>query len=233
MLPYAPYMETVERLNLKGAPLPNGTLPMPQPLTAEEFSARAQDAWVVDTRDLMGFSAAHVPGALALWENELSSYAGWFLTQDKPILLVCDADRIEQVTRYLLRLGFDRLEGFLAGGMLAWHKAGFESHSVKTLTVQDLCHRLDLAETMQILDVRTDQEVKATPIPGAMHIPIKQIPTRMEQVPADGELCVFCGSGVRATVVVSLLRRAGWDNSRVVLGGLTGWNSTSCPLPLG
>jgi hydroxyacylglutathione hydrolase len=233
ILPYPPYMETVERLNLEGAPLPDGNLPVPPPLSAEEFAARAPNAWVVDTRDLMGFSAAHVPGALALWENELSSYAGWFLTQDKPILLVCDTDRIEQVTRYLVRLGFDRIEGFLAGGMLAWHRAGLESHSITTVTVQDLCYRLDMAETTQVLDVRTDREVEATSIPGAVHVPIKLIPARMEQVPADGELCIFCGSGVRSMIVASLLRRAGRDNAIVVLGGLAGWNSTSCPLPLG
>jgi hydroxyacylglutathione hydrolase len=233
MLPYAPYMETVERLNLEGAPLPGGRLPVPAPLSAEEFLARAPEAWVVDTRDLMSFSAAHVPGALALWENEISSYAGWFLTHDKPILLVCDPDRVEQVTRYLVRLGFDRIEGVLAGGMLAWNRAGFESQSIDTITVQRLCHRLDAAEEMLVLDVRSDEEVEVMPIPEAVHVPIKQIPMRMDEVPSSGELCIFCGSGVRATIVASLLRRAGRQNARVVLGGITGWNSTSCPLPLG
>jgi len=76
MLPYAPYMETVERLNVKGTPLPGGRLPVPPPLSAHEFAARAPEAWVVDTRDLMAFSAAHVPGALALWENDLAGVRG-------------------------------------------------------------------------------------------------------------------------------------------------------------
>ena len=40
-------------------------------------------------------------------------------------------------------------------------------------------------------------------------------------------------SGVRAVIVASLLQRAGRKNARVVLGGIAGWNSTSCPLPLG
>jgi hydroxyacylglutathione hydrolase len=232
VLPYAPYMETVERLNLAGARLPGGRLPVPPPLAAEVFAARAPDAWVVDTRDLMSFSAAHVPGALALWENELSNYAGWFLTQDKPILLVCDTDRIDQVTRYLVRLGFDRIEGVLAGGMLAWQRAGMESQSVRTLTVQSLCRRLDGAEPTAVLDVRTDEEVEATPIPEALHIPIKQVPLHLDEVPSAGDVCIFCGSGVRSVIAASLLRRAGRDNASVVLGGIAGWNSTSCPLPL-
>jgi hydroxyacylglutathione hydrolase len=186
----------------------------------------------VDTRDLLSFSAAHVPGALALWENEISNYAGWFLSYDRPILLVCDADRIDQVTRYLVRMGFDRIEGFLSGGMRAWHQAGLESQSVDMVTVQRLCQQLDTDESTTVLDVRTVEEVEAIPIPGAINVPIKQMPERMDEVPSEGELSIFCGSGVRATVVASLLRRAGRDNARVVLGGITGWNSMSCPLPL-
>jgi len=146
---------------------------------------------------------------------------------------VCDADRIEQVTRYLVRLGFDRLEGVLAGGMLAWNRAGYESQSIDTITVQRLCHRLDTEDRMLVLDVRSVEEVEAMSIPGAVHVPIKQIPVRMDEVPSSGELCIFCGSGVRATIVASLMRRAGRENARVVLGGIAGWNSTSCPLPLG
>jgi hydroxyacylglutathione hydrolase len=232
MLPYAPYMETVERLNLEGAQLHQGRLPVPAPLLADEFAARAPEAWVVDTRDLLSFSAAHVPGSLALWEAELSSYAGWFLTYDRPILLVCEEDRIEHVTRLLVRMGFDRIEGFLAGGMRAWHRAGLESQHVKSLTVQDLCRALDAEQAPQILDVRTEDEVAVAPIPNAYHIPIKRIPERMQEVPERDPLCLFCGSGIRSTIVASLLLRAGRRNAQVVLGGLAGWSSVSCPLPL-
>jgi hydroxyacylglutathione hydrolase len=238
ILPYTPYMETIERINLKGAPL-LGALPMPRPLSAQEFAARAQDAlggppYVVDTRDLLSFSAAHVPGAIALWEKELSSYAGWFLTYDRPILLVCEPERVETVTRYLIRMGFDRLEGVLAGGMLAWHRAGLESARVDTLTVQDLCQQLDDESTADpwILDVRSEEEVNATPIPGAYNVPIKFAPGRMDEVPADRPVRIFCGSGIRATIVASLMQRLGRSNASVVLGGLAGWSSVSCPLPL-
>jgi hydroxyacylglutathione hydrolase len=232
MLPYAPYMETMERLNLEGAPL-MGALPVPRPLPATEFAARAKDAWVVDTRDLLSFGAAHVPGAVALWEKELSSYAGWFLTYDRPILLVCEPERVETVTRYLIRMGFDRLEGVLAGGMLAWHRAGLESAQLDTLTVQDLCRQLDEAGSAPwILDVRSEEEVEAAPIPEAHNVPIKFIPERMDEVPADRPVRIFCGSGVRSAIVASLMRRVGRSNASVVLGGLAGWNSVSCPLPL-
>ncbi len=60
----------------------------------------------------------------------------------------------------------------------------------------------------------------------------KELPGRMDEVPTDRPVQVFCGSGVCSMIVASLLRRAGWDNLTVVLGGLAGRNSMSCPLPL-
>ena len=53
----------------------------------------------------------------------------------------------------------------------------------------------------------------------------------MGEVPRGGKVYIFCGSGLRATTSASLLAREGWDNLVVVLGGLSGWTSVSCPLP--
>lgn len=151
MLEYPPYFRMMEKLNLEGPPL-LGSLPTPPPLSPKEFAARAKDALVLDTRMELGFGSAHVPGALSVWQEGLSSFTGWFLSYDKPILLVTETNDVSQAVRYLIRLGFDRLDGFLAGGMLAWHTAGLASHSVETITVQELCQRLDEEEDVWILD---------------------------------------------------------------------------------
>ena len=231
MLSRAPYFRRMEKLNVEGAPL-LGRLPEPAPLSPEAFVERAGEAQVVDTRRLLNFGAAHVPGSVGLWEDELPTYAGWFLSYEKPILLVGETNDHSPVVRYLVRLGFDRLEGFLAGGMFAWHRSGLPSQSVDMVTVQELCHQLDEGGEMWILDVRTEQEVEGNPIPGAYHIHIKQIAERMNEVPRDQAVYIFCGTGIRSMIVASLLQRAGWRDLTVVLGGLAGWNSLSCPLPL-
>jgi hydroxyacylglutathione hydrolase len=231
MLPKAPYFSKMEELNLAGAPL-LGETPVPTPLSAMAFAEQAAGAWVVDVRSLLSFASAHVPGAIALWEPELPAYAGWFLSYDKPILLVGETNDLSQAVTYLTRIGFDRIAGFLAGSMLAWHRAGLESQRMDTVTVQELCHRLDTDQEMWILDVRSEEEVAQNPIPDAHPIYIKQLPAHMDEVPQDRPVYVFCGSGVRSMIGASLLRRAGWQNVTVVLGGLAGWNSASCPLPL-
>ena len=56
------------------------------------------------------------------------------------------------------------------------------------------------------------------------------LPQRMGEVPKDRPVFIFCGSGLRSMIAASLLQQQGWTNLNVVLGGLLGWNSVSCPL---
>jgi hydroxyacylglutathione hydrolase len=225
-----PYFRRMEEYNLEGAPV-LGVLPAPMPVKPGEFANCREQALVVDTRMELGFASAHVPQSLFVWLDGLPSFAGWFLPYGTPILLVSEAENPEQVTRYLLRMGYDDLAGYLSGGMLAWHTAGLESDSVQTVTVQRLCSLLDEGEETAILDVRSEEELeKAGRIPDALHIHLTQLPGRLEEVPRDRAVYIFCGSGLRSMIAASLLRREGWEQVSVVLGGLAGWNSVTCTL---
>lgn len=225
-----PYFRRMEKYNVEGAPL-LGSLPVPMPLSPGDFAEGAEEAIVLDTRMELAFGSAHVPGALSVWLEGLAAFAGWFLPYDQPILLVSETENPVQATRYLTRMAYDDLKGYLSGGMLAWHMAGLESNSLRTVTVQELCHLLDEGEETSILDVRSAEELKkAGSIPDAQHIHITQLPSHMDEVPRDRTVYIFCGSGLRSMIAASLLRREGWRNLVVVLGGLAGWNSITCPL---
>lgn len=223
-----PYFRRVEVLNLTGARLP--LLPMPTPLGPGPFREAMAGAQVLDTRSEFGYSAAHVPDALSIWEDGVPSFAGWFLSYDEPILLVQPDNNVERAVRMLVRLGYTDIAGYLSGGMHAWHTAGYNSRAVRTVTVQQLCRLLDQETAPHILDVRSEEEVAAHRIPLAQHIHLTQLPERLEEVPTDRRIYVFCGSGYRAMTAAGLLRSAGREDVQVVLGGMSGWSSTSCPL---
>jgi hydroxyacylglutathione hydrolase len=227
-----PYFREMEKRNIQGAP-PLEMKPFPPPLKAKEFETKAKEAIIVDTRMELGFSAAHVPGALSLWLGGLGSFAGWFLPYDKPILLVNETENPEEPFKRLTRLGFDRVDGYLAGGMLSWHTAGLESHSIPAITVQNLCQLLDARKNPFILDVRSGEELERNGrINDAVHIHITTLPEHISRIPKDRPVYIFCGSGMRSMIAASLLKGLGWKNIHVVLGGLAGWNSVSCPLDL-
>jgi hydroxyacylglutathione hydrolase len=224
-----PYFSRAEAWNLTGAPL-LGALPVPTVLSPHAFAQQMQDAVVLDTRIELSFGAAHVPFAISVWMDRVPRYAGWVLPHDQPILLVNETNDPTQAVRYLIRLGYDNLAGYLSGGIGAWHRAGLESVSIRTITVQALCHALDAGETPWILDVRSDEEVANTSIPGAQHIHVTQLPTRLSEVPRDRPVYIFCAGGPRAMIAASLLRRGGWQDLTVILGGLSAWRSTTCPV---
>ena len=229
-LDYPPYFRLMEKLNLEGAQF-NDSLPIP--LSAGEFARMAQDAVVVDTRMEAAFSASHVPGSLSIWSSGIPNFAGWFLPHDRPILLVNETNNPEQVFRYLIRLGYQNIAGFLAGGMLAWQMAGYECATIQTITVQALCALFDEqgSRSTWLLDVRSETELEAAGrIIDVHHIHLTEIEDRMEEVPKDRPVYIFCGSGLRSMIAASFLKRKGWENLVVVLGGLAGWKSVSCPL---
>jgi hydroxyacylglutathione hydrolase len=227
-LEYPPYFRQMEKLNLEGASLCEI---LPVPLTIHEFTSVVQDAIVLDTRTELAFGASHVPKALSIWSAGLPSFAGWFLPCDKPILLVNESNNPDQVTRYLFRLGYSNISGFLSAGMLAWHMAGRETSSIKTVAVQSFCTLLDQGAPPWILDVRSDTELEyAGVVTGAYHIHLTELMGRVNEVPMDRTVFIFCGSGLRSMIAASLLKREGWQDLVVVLGGLAGWRSVSCPI---
>jgi hydroxyacylglutathione hydrolase len=128
-------------------------------------------------------------------------------------------------------MGYDDVAGYLPGGMVAWHMSGRPSQRIETLTVQELCTRIDAKEGTWILDVRGKNEIAQNgAIPGAHNIHLTQLPDNMKDVPKDRDVFIFCGSGLRSMIAASLLKKNGWDNTKVVLGGLAGWSSSTCPI---
>jgi hydroxyacylglutathione hydrolase len=223
-----PYFKKMEQLNLDGAS-PIGRQPVPE--SPDEFDKSAQDAIVLDTRSELGFGAAHIPNSLFIWLSGLPGYAGWFLSYDQPILLVNETDDPRKAARYLFRLGYDNVAGYFSGGVHNWHMTGRESSSISMITVQGLCRLLDEDKKVWILDVRNTEELEREGmITGAHHIHITQLPHHMNEVPRDLLVYIFCGSGLRSMTAASILKREGWKNLAVVLGGMAGWNSITCPI---
>ncbi|MBN2538396.1 MBL fold metallo-hydrolase, partial [candidate division WOR-3 bacterium] len=230
-LPRPPYFREMERVNLVGGPA--AELPVLEPLAPDEFAGWLADAQVLDARPAAAFAAAHVPGALSAWPDGVASFAGWFLDFDRPVALVAGAGQERIIQRRLARLGFERLVGFLAGGIVAWLTAGRAAAATRTVTVGRLCEELDEGGDAVILDVRGREEAAAAgEIPGARLVPLTELADRLDELDREEELTVFCGTGLRSMIAASLLEQRVFRRVRVALGGLRGWRSRSCPVKL-
>ena len=70
-----------------------------------------------------------------------------------------------------------------------------------------------------LLDVREDDEWHAGHAPDALHIPMGDIPTRLDELPAEDTLYVICRSGGRSSRAAAFLNANGWDAVNVPTGG--------------
>jgi rhodanese-related sulfurtransferase len=73
-----------------------------------------------------------------------------------------------------------------------------------------------------ILDVREPMEWQAGHVPGALHIPMAELPARLGELPDEGEVLVICRSGNRSARAASWLNQNGYDAINVT-GGMGAW----------
>ncbi|HXH73234.1 MAG TPA: rhodanese-like domain-containing protein [Mariprofundaceae bacterium] len=80
------------------------------------------------------------------------------------------------------------------------------------------------------LDVRTPEEYAAGHIPGAKLIPLPELPHRLNEVPKDRQVYVYCHSGKRSARAATLLGGQGFTNIENVVGGIVAWQGAGYPV---
>jgi len=229
MLERSPYFRKMEELNVEGPDILGG-VPFVNSVSPGEFEKMICDGGVVlDTRSEVEYGSGHIPGAVYVPDFAISVYAGWWLSYDKPVLLVADADKIEDVTRRLVRIGYDNIAAVLGQGMLSWQKLGKPTASIKMPSPVETCEVFKSSQEVFVLDVRKPSEVeKGGTLPGAVNINLTELNSHTEEIPRDKEIYVFCGSGTRAMMGASVLERFGFERLSVTIGGIKGLKAV-CP----
>jgi hydroxyacylglutathione hydrolase len=225
-LEFPPYFEKMEQYNLQGPPLLQG-LPVPELLSPEEFKAEMEKgAVVVDTRMPHSFGGAYIKDSYSIWLGGLPSFAGWVLPYDKPVILVLEEkEQLEAAVRYLVRLGYDNIAGFLNGGIAAWYMEALPVDGFNLISVHDLKDRLEKEEKMVILDVRGKDEWDKGHIEGARHIYVGHVEKNLDKVPKECQVVVYCGTARRSNIAASILRKNGYNKVYNVLGSMTAWKN--------
>jgi len=77
---------------------------------------------------------------------------------------------------------------------------------------------------MLMLDVREPVEIQICHIENAMHVPMGQIPTKLEELPKNKDLVVFCHMGIRSRQVMNYLKKNGFSRVYNLKGGIDRWS---------
>jgi hydroxyacylglutathione hydrolase len=234
MPPAPPYFKRMKQVNARGATVLAEMMPGQKRLRAQDLHERlkAEDLVVLDTRAKEAFASAHIPGSISIpLAANLPTWAGWLLPYDKPIVLVvASPPDVTEVVTHLIRVGFDRIDGFLEDGIDGWQAAGFELARIPTLSVHDLAAHMKQPATPLVLDVRSDGEWAGGHVAGAQHVQLGLLPDELSQIPKDRPVAVVCGSGYRSSIASSILKRAGFQNLFNVMGGMGAWKAAGLPV---
>lgn len=79
------------------------------------------------------------------------------------------------------------------------------------------------SERLVVLDVREAHELAICSLPGSLHIPMAQIPGRLDELDKDAEIVVMCHHGMRSLQVANYLTRAGYLKVYNLTGGIHAW----------
>ena len=77
-----------------------------------------------------------------------------------------------------------------------------------------------------LLDVREPEELEQAAIADALHIPMRQVPERLEELPRDKPIVVFCHAGGRSRRVAQFLAANGFEQVFNLDGGIDAWSLT-------
>lgn len=91
-------------------------------------------------------------------------------------------------------------------------------------------HARELGEDVYLVDVREDDEWAAGHAPGAVHLPMMELPGRLDEIPGDRDVVVVCRTGHRSAEVVGYLIGRGFSQVRNLADGMVGWASAGRPL---
>jgi hydroxyacylglutathione hydrolase len=205
-----------------------GDIEMPRPLTPEAFAAAASDpgAVVVDVRDAMSYAEAHGEGSLAIpLRDAFPTWLGWLVPAEARLLLVLGDRSLEDVVDACLLVGYERIDGYLDGGIDAWRDAGLPVRSLPAIGPEDTVSWLE--NGAQPLDVREPDEWELGRIAGAVSVPLGDLPRQAASLPGGRPVLVYCASGMRSTTAASLLERAGVGPVVNLRGGYGAWQQAS------
>jgi rhodanese-related sulfurtransferase len=206
------------------------------------FAERMADgAVVIDGRDRVSVAAGHIQGALNIeLGDSFAAYVGWLLPHDARLVLVVPepaaevAEAAAEAALQLFRIGYERVEGVLEGGLDAWVGAGRAVRSFPTARVTDVAAELSAGAPLRLLDVRQPVEWRDDGVVAGSETTFQadlaaRLPDLAELAgggvanglaAADrGEITVYCKSGLRAGMAASILDAAGIPVRLVARGG--------------
>ncbi len=101
---------------------------------------------------------------------------------------------------------------------------------INEIDSESLHGRIARGERVLLVDIRTPEEIAQGAIPDAMHLPMHLIPIRINELPKDRDVVLYCRSGARSYQACSYMLQQGYDRVLNLRGGIIAWARHGYPI---
>jgi len=217
-------------LNRSNHAVLGGDRALPALTPTDAVDTRTHGAVLVDTRESHDFAAGHLAGSINIpADGRFAETAGMVLQPDQKVVVVATPGGEQEVATRLARIGFDHAVGYLPALDSAFIELESDMVRSSRLTPRQLSDLLATDDPPWVVDVRNAGELDAGTIPGSAHIPLAELARRIDEVPADRPIVVYCASGWRSSVAASFLRNRGLADASDLAGGFAAWETLVSP----
>lgn len=217
---HAATLNQLERPTLEES-LRQALRPLGLPAVLDLKQANAQ---IVDVRPAIEFEAGHLEESIHIGlSGKFATWAGTILDRERPIVIVANPGSEEEAATRLARIGFDHIAGYLEGGPATFAPHPTLVRRIARVSAEALAEQLDACSAPTVLDVRTESERTAGSIAGSQHIPLNELSRRLNNLPGDRPLVLYCAGGYRSAIAASLLAAAGFSTVADLEGGYAAW----------
>lgn len=207
---------------------------------------------ILDVRETGVFSRGHLLFAVSLPLSQLELRVARLVPRKSVRIVLCDDDEplAQRAATKLRQLGYNNLS-ILDRGLSGWREAGFEIFTgtnvyskafsevmereldTPRLNARKVNELLASGRPVVVLDSRTEEEFRASSVPGALSCPGGELVRRVKEVAATPDVVVVvnCAGRTRSIIGTQTLVNAGLPNQVVALeNGTFGWHLAGLPL---
>ncbi len=219
------YFAVMKQWNKQMRPLKIMKPNIPLLTNAELEKAIQNNVIIIDTRKKEEVAKGFIPGSLHIEGGKsFATFVGSLVDLQEQIILIADAQQMDDLTRKLMRIGMDNLYGYIQD--VQHFKELKTSHLIQADEVQKYMKQANV----QTIDVRTATEYADGHIKGFENIPLNTLAKNSAKIRKDIPVIIHCQSGARSAIAYSILEKLGYTNILNYSGSINDWKAKNLPL---
>lgn len=183
-------------------------------------------AIILDTRKADDFEKGHLAGAVNIGLNgQFAVWVGTLIDITRKLVLVTEAGKEEETVLRLARVGYEKVAGYLEGGVEVWSGPLERVRSIDAEAMKN-----EMTHGVEVLDVRKPGEWNVSHVKGARFLPLADFPQILDRLDKSKPYIVHCGGGYRSMTAISIMKNQGFTNLTNIYGGFGAMEKAGLPV---